>query len=133
MNTSWRQHSTKQQLYGHQPLITKTIKIRRTIHAGHCWRSKDELIIDLLLWTPSQGRAKARRPARTYTQQLCADTECQQTYKLAVFFTFSSPQSILIWFSFKAYEPLLVIQCQILFLDKYQIYDLLTLFVDTHG
>ena len=30
LNKSWRQHATKQQLYGHQPLITKTIKIRRT-------------------------------------------------------------------------------------------------------
>ena len=39
--------------------ITKTIKIRRTRHAGHYWRSKDELISDVLQWTPSHGRAKA--------------------------------------------------------------------------
>ena len=32
----------KQQLYGHLPLITKTIKVWRTRHAGHCWRSRDE-------------------------------------------------------------------------------------------
>ena len=69
-----RQHSTNQQLYGHQPPITKTIQIRRTRHAGHCWRSRDELIIDILLWTPSYERAKAGRPTRTYLQQLCADT-----------------------------------------------------------
>ena len=31
---------------------------------------------DVLLWTPSHGRAKAGRPARTYIQQLCADTGC---------------------------------------------------------
>ena len=36
LNKSWRQHSTKQQLYGHLPPITKTIKIRPTRHAGHC-------------------------------------------------------------------------------------------------
>ena len=36
LNRSWRQHPTKQQLYGHRPPITKTIKIRRTRHAGHC-------------------------------------------------------------------------------------------------
>ena len=35
-----------------------------------------ELINDELLWTPSHGRAKVGRPARTYIQQLCADTEC---------------------------------------------------------
>ena len=28
---SWRQHPTRQQLYGHQPPITKTIQVRRTI------------------------------------------------------------------------------------------------------
>ena len=45
-------------------------------HAGHCWRSRDELIRDLLLWTPTHGRAKAGRPARTYIQLLCEDTGC---------------------------------------------------------
>ena len=73
LNKSWRQHPTKQHLYGHQPLITKTIKIRRTRHAGHSWRSRDELISDVLQWTPAHGRAKAGRPARTYIQQLCED------------------------------------------------------------
>ena len=52
LNKSWRQHPTRHQLYGHLPPITKTIQIRRTRHAGHCWRSKDELISDVLLWTP---------------------------------------------------------------------------------
>ena len=74
LNKSWRQHPTRHQLYGHLPPITKTIQVRRTIHAGHCWRSRDELIRDVLLWTPTHGRAKAGRPARTYIQQLCQDT-----------------------------------------------------------
>ena len=74
LNKSWRQHSTKHQLYGHLPPITKTIKVRRFRHAGHCWRTRDELISDELLWTPSHGRAKAGRPARTYKQQLRVDT-----------------------------------------------------------
>ena len=76
LNKSWRQHPTKQQLYGHLPPITKTIKIRRTKHAWHCWRSREELINDVLLLIPSHGRAKAGRPAWTYVQQLCADTGC---------------------------------------------------------
>ena len=75
-NESWRQHTTKHQLYGHLPPITKTIQVRRTRHAGHCWRSRDELISDVLLWTPTHGRAKAGWPARTYIQQLCEDTGC---------------------------------------------------------
>ena len=56
--------------------ITKTIQVRRTRHAGHCWRSKDELISDVLLWTPTHGCARVGRPARTYIQQLCEDTGC---------------------------------------------------------
>ena len=76
LNNSWWQHSTKHQLYGHLPPITKTIQVRRTRHAGHCWRSRDELISDVLLWTPTYGRAKAGRPARTYIQQLCENTGC---------------------------------------------------------
>ena len=67
---------TKQLLYGHLPPITKTIKIRRTRNVGHCWRTRVELISDVPQWTPSHGRAKAGRPARTYIQQLCADTGC---------------------------------------------------------
>ena len=76
LNKSWRQHPTKHQLYCHQPTITKTIKVRRTRHAGHCRRSRDELIRDVLLWTPTYGRAKAGRPARTNILQLCEDMGC---------------------------------------------------------
>ena len=76
LNKSWQQHTTKHQLYGHLPPITKTIQVRRTRHAGHCWRSRDELIRDVLLWIPTHGRAKAGRLARTYIQQLCEDTGC---------------------------------------------------------
>ena len=76
LNTSWRQHPTRHQLYGHMPPITKTIQVRRTRHAGHCWGSKDKLINDVLLWTPAYGRAKAGGPARTYIQKLCEDMGC---------------------------------------------------------
>ena len=76
LNKSWRQHPTRHQLYGYLSRITKTIQVRWTRHAGHCWRSKDELISDLLQWTPAYGQAKSRRPARTYKQQLCEDTGC---------------------------------------------------------
>ena len=76
LNKSWRQHPTRHQLYGHLPPITIMIQVRRTRHAGHCWGSRDELIRDVLLWTPTHSRAKAGRPARTYIQQLCEDTGC---------------------------------------------------------
>ena len=76
LNKSWWKHPTRHQVYGHLPPITKTIHVRRTRHAGHCCRSRDELISDVLLWTPTYGRAKAERPARTYILQLSEDTGC---------------------------------------------------------
>ena len=76
LNKSWRQHPIRHQLYGHLPPITKTIQLRRTRHAGLCWRSRDELTSDVLLWTPAYGQAKAGRPAPTYIQQRCEDTGC---------------------------------------------------------
>ena len=72
LNKFWRQHPRRHQLYGHLPPITKTIQVKRTRHAGLCWRSRDELISDVLLWTPTY----AGRPARTNIQQLCEDTGC---------------------------------------------------------
>ena len=76
LNKSRRQRPTRHQLYRHLPPITKTIQVRRTRHARHSWRSRDELISDVLLWTPTHVRAKAGRSARTYIQQLCEDTGC---------------------------------------------------------
>ena len=76
LNKSWRQYPTRHQLYGHLASITTTIQARRTRYAGHCWRSRDELIIHVLLLTPAYGQAKAGRPARTYLQQLREDTGC---------------------------------------------------------
>ena len=32
-----------------------------------CWRSRDELISDVFLWTPTHCRAKAGRPAHSAT------------------------------------------------------------------
>ena len=76
LNKSWRQHPTKHQQYDHLPPITKTIQVRRIRHAGHCWKNRDELISDELLWTPTYGRSKAGGPARIFIQQLCEDTGC---------------------------------------------------------
>ena len=76
LNNSWRQHPTRHQLYGHLLPITKTIQVRQTRHAEHCWRSRDELKSGVLQWIPTYGLAKAGRPARTYIQHLSEDTGC---------------------------------------------------------
>ena len=70
MNKSRRQHPTKQQLYSRLPPITKTIKVKRTRPVEHCWRSKDELISNVLRWTPSHGRAKDVKVEHTYSSSV---------------------------------------------------------------
>ena len=65
LNKYWKQHTTKQQLYGYFISNSKTIHIRRTRHAGHCWRIKEELISDLPPWTPSHEHVSVVPPART--------------------------------------------------------------------
>ena len=68
LNKFWRQHPTRRQLYGHLPPITKTIQVRRARHAGHCWRSKDELVSDVLLWAPTYGQVNQDdQPELTYS------------------------------------------------------------------
>ena len=76
LHKSKRKQLAKQQLYGYQSPILESIEFRRTEPAGHCWRSKDDLINDILLRTPSYGRASVGRPAKTFPRQLCTDTGC---------------------------------------------------------
>ena len=58
LNKSWQQHPTRHQLYGHPPPIMKTIHARRTRHAGHCWKSKDELISEYSYGPPHMAKQK---------------------------------------------------------------------------
>ena len=75
LNKTRKHHTTKQQLYGHLPPISQTIQIRQTIHVGHCWRSTDELIRDIRLWTLTHGHASVGQPAKNKNlNQLYADT-----------------------------------------------------------
>ena len=55
------------------PPVTRTILIRRARLARHYRKNMDDLISDVLQWTPSHGREKFGRLARTYPQQLSAD------------------------------------------------------------
>ena len=42
----------------------------------HSWKCKNELINDILLWTPLHGRTSVGQPTRTHLQLLCMDTGC---------------------------------------------------------
>ena len=44
-------------------------QVRWTRHAGHSWRSRDELISDVLLWTPTYAEQKQEDPLK-HTEDL---------------------------------------------------------------
>ena len=48
IDNSLKLDATKQQLYGHLPLISKMIRAQQSMKVGHCWRSKDELKSDVV-------------------------------------------------------------------------------------
>ena len=78
LNISWREHPTKRALYGNLPPISQTLRERRLRFAGHCFRSKEELASDLVLWQPNHGFRTRGRPARTYPDQLSDDLGCMK-------------------------------------------------------
>ena len=62
LNRSWRQDTN----------CTATCVLSRKLFK----LDEPDMQDTVLLWTPTHGRAKAGRPARTYIQQLCEDTGC---------------------------------------------------------
>ena len=52
LNKSWQQHPTRHQLYGHLPLSRKLFKLDEPDMQDTAGKAGDELIRDVLLWTP---------------------------------------------------------------------------------
>ena len=77
LNISWKEHLTRQRLYGTLPTLSSTIRERRLRFAGHCGRTKEELVSSVLLWTPKHGYTKVGRPSKTYIQLLAQDASCE--------------------------------------------------------
>ena len=61
--------------------ISKSSQVRQTKHAGHCWRSKDELIGDVLQWTHIYGSGSVGRPSRTYINSVWTLDVVWRTYQ----------------------------------------------------
>ena len=55
-NVIWRQRITNEVLYVGLPRISTTIRKRCLRFSGHCWRSKNEAVNDLVLWEPKHGK-----------------------------------------------------------------------------
>ena len=75
LNVSWREHMTNRELYNNIPRITSSIRKQRMRFSEHCCRSKNELVSDVLLWTPKHGQRSRGRPASTFVDQMVEDTE----------------------------------------------------------
>ena len=67
---SSKQQSTKQQLYSYLPSVSQTIQVWRVRFAGHGCISKNQLMSDVLLWTPTHKHTSAGQPAEIYINQL---------------------------------------------------------------
>ena len=76
LNKSWKDRISNKDLYLEIPRISASIRKQRLRFAGHCWRSKDELASDVLLWQPTHSKRPRGRPAKTYIDQLLEDTGC---------------------------------------------------------
>ena len=66
---------TNRELYNNIPRITSLIREQRMRFAGHCWRSNNELVSDVLLWTPKHDQRSRGRPAKTFVDQMIEDIE----------------------------------------------------------
>ena len=54
--------------------ISATIRERHLRFSGHCWRSKNEVVSDLVLWEPKRGKMTIEEQIRTFVDLLDADT-----------------------------------------------------------
>ena len=77
LNISWKEHPTNIRLYGNIPPLTRIIRLRRTRFSSHFYRSEEQIMKYLLLWTPNHGITKVGRPRTTYVKQLYDDTGLQ--------------------------------------------------------
>ena len=81
--TRWKLHKDAtcgfEQILEAAPHKTAAVQLlisHLTNHAEHCWKSKDKLISNVLLWTPTDEHTSVDQPAKTYIHQFCMDTGC---------------------------------------------------------
>ena len=83
-NVTWQQGITSEVLYAGLPRTVTTIRERHLRFSGHCWGSKNEVVSDLVLWEPKQGKRSIGGQARTFVDLLEADIGVPRDCLLAV-------------------------------------------------
>lgn len=71
-NLSWRDHPTKDTIYGSLKPVSLTLKAKRVQFAGHCLRATSEVISSLVLWKPRLAKQRSRK--FTFPDAVCRDT-----------------------------------------------------------
>ena len=66
LNVHWQQRITNKDLYGKLPRLSEKIRQRRVRFAGHCSRSVDEPVSNLVHWIPKHRRRRPGKPNLTY-------------------------------------------------------------------
>ena len=79
LEKSYKQHTTKQELYDHIHPISKILKGRRTRHAGHCLKEQGTLHVDVLRWPNSLSWSTLSKHMVTleYLSRIKGDSESQ--------------------------------------------------------
>ena len=59
-SVTWQKHITSEVLNARLPRISATVTEKRLRFSGHCWRSTNEAVRDLVLWEPRGARGQTR-------------------------------------------------------------------------
>ena len=71
---TWQKRITNQLLCSRIPRISTIIRERCLRFSGYCWRRKNEVVSDLVLWEPKHGERSGGGQAGTVVSLLEADT-----------------------------------------------------------
>ena len=72
-NINWKQHFILEQIYGNLLKVSDVVRMRRNRFAGHCLRAKEEIVSDLLFWSPPDEK-RGRKPLN-YPETLVRDND----------------------------------------------------------
>ena len=64
-------------------MISTTIRERRLRFSGHCWRTKKEVISNLVLWEPKHCKRRLEGQAHIFVDLLEAETRVPRDCLLA--------------------------------------------------
>ena len=76
-NISWKSKTNNEKLYNGLPKVTDIISERMLNLAGHCVRHKEEMVHNLVLWTPTRGKRRRGRQQLTFVDALKLQTDLE--------------------------------------------------------